>query len=129
MGQPITPSEGLQLANSLIDGKSLQDELKPWQANKTPFGLLFYKYWGGFVKRDKRVLESAKAHLVAANRTEWVTYQNIECMYNLAYEQMVSAALACRLLESREYWVDKNGEQIICDNNAVGKEVNIDITN
>lgn len=32
-GQPITPNEGVQLENSLIDGKPLQDELKAWQVS------------------------------------------------------------------------------------------------
>ena len=75
----------------------MQDELKTWQVSrnvKNPCGLLSYKYWEWFVRRHKRVLESAKGHRVAANRTEWVTYQNIECMYDLVYEQMVSAGLA-----------------------------------
>jgi len=41
-GQPVTPTEGLCLANSLIDGKPIQDQLKILQAQKkvAPTGIL-----------------------------------------------------------------------------------------
>ena len=129
-GQPITPTEGLQFANSLIDGKPLQDELKVYQPSqgKQPTGLLSIRYWQQFIKGNRHVLESAKGYRVAANRTEWVTYQNIECMYNLVCEQMIDAGLARRLSEEEQYWVDENGEQVECEKDSVGKKVNIEIT-
>ena len=54
-GQPITPTEGLALANSLIDGKPIKDELKSFQRckKKEPTGLLSRKYWTLFMKRHQ----------------------------------------------------------------------------
>ena len=130
-GQPITQLEGLEFANSLIDGKPLQAKLKTWQASrrmKNLTGLLSYKYWIQFLKRHGKVLDSARGHRVAANRTEWVTYVNVDCMYNLVYEQMINAGIARRLSESEEYWIDENGEKVSSEDNAVGMKVKIEIT-
>ena len=87
-GQPITPTEGLTLANLFIDQKPIQDKLKVFQASKkkTPTGVLSTKYWQRFMRRHAKQLQAAKGHLVASNFTEWVTYQNIECMYALVYK-------------------------------------------
>ena len=41
-GQPITPTEGLCLANLLIDGKPMQDQLKMLQAQKRQLRLGYY---------------------------------------------------------------------------------------
>ena len=42
-GQPITPTEGLNLANSLISGKPAQDKLKTLQAKKRQFPPGFFQ--------------------------------------------------------------------------------------
>ena len=51
-GQPITPTEGLELANSLIDGKPIQNKLKKFQKQKEalPTGILSKRYWSQFIK-------------------------------------------------------------------------------
>ena len=129
-GQPITPTEGLALANSLIDQKPIQDKLKVFQASikKTPTGLLSTKYWQQFMRRHIKKLQAAKGHLVASNRTEWVTYQNIECMYALVYEQMINSGVARRLPESEHYWTNENGERVESENDAVGMKIEVEIT-
>ena len=68
-GQPISVSEGLDLANSLIDGKPMQNNLKIFQASKkkNPSGLLSRRYWQQFMKRHSKQLEAAKGHLIATN--------------------------------------------------------------
>ena len=45
-GQPITTAEGMELSNSLINGKLLQDKLKIFQRSrkKSPTSLLSRKY-------------------------------------------------------------------------------------
>ena len=44
------------------------------------------------------------------------------------YEQMIDAGLARILSEEEQYWVGKNGEQVECEKDYVGKKVSIKIT-
>ena len=129
-GQPITPSEGLALENFLIDQKPLQSRLKVFQMSKkkAPTGILSTKFWQLFMRRHDKALKAAKGVRVAANRTEWVTYQNVESMYNLVYEQMIDSGLARRLLESEQYFVNENGEVVESENDAFGKKIIVEIT-
>ena len=46
------------------------------------------------MKRHSKQLEAAKGHLIATNRTEWVTFDNINRMYDLVYDQMVDDGVA-----------------------------------
>ena len=45
-------------------------------------------------------------------RSDWTTYNNIESMYDLLYEQMVQAGIAQRLPEGEQYWVDEKGNTV-----------------
>ena len=87
-GQSITPAKGMELANSLIDGKLIQTRLKSFQTSiKTePTGVVSENFWSQFVKRNRDKFKVDKGYRVAGNRTEWVTYENIELMYDLVYE-------------------------------------------
>ena len=58
------------------------------------------------MKRNSKQLDPAKGHLVATNRTEWVTFDNINRMYDLVYYQMVAAGVSRRLSPAEHYWVD-----------------------
>ena len=49
-------------------------------------------------------------------------------MYDLVYDQMVSAGLARMLPESEHYWIDENGEKVQSESDAVGMKVKIEIT-
>ena len=49
-------------------------------------------------------------------------------MYELVYDQMVSACLAPVLPESEQYWIDKNGEKVHSESDAIGMKVKIKIT-
>ena len=57
--QPITPTEGLELANLLIDNKPLQQKLRDLQISirKSPSGILSRKYWTQFMKRHNTYLQ------------------------------------------------------------------------
>ena len=50
--QPITPTEGLTLANSLVEGKEVQENIKNYQRmlGKKPTGKLSAKYWQLFMR-------------------------------------------------------------------------------
>jgi len=72
-------------------------------------------------------LEASKGHLVATNRTEWVTFDNINRMYDLVYNQMVAAGVARRLSPAEHYWGIKWGK-IENESEACGLKVEIEIT-
>ena len=129
-GQPITPTEGLSLANSLIDGKQAQADLKLLQTQKraTPTGLLSKRYWLQFIKRHKNELDVATGYNVSSTRTEWVTYANIEKMYHLVYTQMVNAGVARWLPDSEQYYVNDEGEKVESALDSVGLKVEVEIT-
>ena len=130
IGQPITPSEGIKLANSLIDGKKTQERLKLFQSSikAKPTGLVSSKFWRNFVKRNSDVLEVGKGYRVSNNRMEWVTYENVEKMYNLVYEQMVRSGVAEHLAPDEYYYVNKVGEKVDSKEESVGLQVKINVT-
>ena len=80
------------------------------------------------MKRHEQYLHSRKGYRVACNRTEWVIYNNVKIMYDLIYEQMINAGIAVELPEEEQYWVDKDGEELDSDENAVGLKVKVRIT-
>ena len=59
-----------------------------------PTGTLSARFWQQFVKRNKELLEVGKGSRVANDRIEWVTYENIDQMYDLAYNQMIRSGVA-----------------------------------
>lgn len=74
MIQPLTPKEGLQLANSLIDGKEIQKEIRQFHKYKAMFDtmsveesksngdLLKGGYWRGFIAMHSSKIFSLKAN-------------------------------------------------------------------
>ena len=53
--QCLTPSKGLALINSIIEGTSVQEKLKKWKEKNTPncVGTVGKGYWRLFLKRHK----------------------------------------------------------------------------
>ena len=92
-GQPVTPAEGLAVANSLVSETSIETEIVSWQESrgKQGTGLLSTKYWLQLMKRHKTILQLGKGYKVASDRTEWINYTKIDQMYDLEYEQMTKS--------------------------------------
>lgn len=94
MNQPLTPSEGLQLANSLIDGQEIQGEIRKFHKYKAMFDsmtpeerkgntdMLKGGYWRGFMSRHGNKIFSLKSRRFSTERSSWITYENIELMYD-----------------------------------------------
>ncbi len=68
MRQPITASQGLQLANSLINKKAIQKKVTDWRqthckAFKDGGGKieLGKGYWNSFLRRNRRLIRTKKA--------------------------------------------------------------------
>ena len=108
-GQPITPTEGLHLANSLISGTAIEQKLKAFQRSikDTPTGTVSVKFWKQFCKRNSNLLDVNRGYRVANNRTEWVTHLNINHMYDMVYDQMVAAGVARHLPAEDFYYINE----------------------
>ena len=128
--QPITPTEGLAFANSLIMGKPIQEEIKQYQTmlKKPATGILSKRYWSLFMNCYKDVIESKRGGQIANNRVKWVTYENVKMMYDLVYKQMVQAGIAVALPENEWYWVDYNGFTVESEAESTGLKVKVKLT-
>ena len=64
---------------------------------------------------------------MVGNRTEWMTYENVELVYNLVYEQMVRAGVAKALAPEDYYYVDDKGEKVSSKEESIGLLVEIEL--
>ena len=104
-----TPSEAVQLINSLIEGTQVQRDLI-WFKSKYSHGStgkVGVGYWTAFKKRNKDKIRSKKGKRFELNRSNWSTYRNFNQMYDQVYEHMVDAGLAVKLLSPK--WMNKEG--------------------
>jgi len=108
--QCVTPSTGLALVNSLIDGQPLQDALIKWKKKycvSDQSGTIGKAYWRNFMNRNKHRLVSRRGQKYALDRQNWTTYGNFKNMYDHAIEEMVAAGVAEPL--EKPTWQDRNG--------------------
>ena len=87
MRSPINVTTGLQLANSLIAGTSIELEVKAWKQKHNvqtrlnshgsdAGGLIGWGYWKGFMKRNGHLVKSKKAVKFESKRADWCTHHN-----------------------------------------------------
>lgn len=108
----------------------MQAQIREFQTNirAEPTGVVSAKFWLQFVKRNREKLEVGKGYRVAGNRTEWVTYENVELMYDLVYEQMVRAGVAKVLSPEDRYYVDDKGQRVSSKEESVRLQVKVEVT-
>ena len=130
-GQPMTTTECVELANSLIEGTEVEKSLIKWQKNikKSGTGRLTKKYIKLFLNRNSLELAVSPGSKRDARRTLWSTYENIEKMYDLVYKQMVLSGVAQDLPEDRRYYVNQHNRQTNDVKQAYGKLIDIEIVN
>ena len=80
------------------------------------------------MKRKGEFLSSRKGNRQHNARQDWTTYDNIERMYELVYEEMIDAGIAQRLPEDEHYWVDESGEVVDAEDKAAGHKCTIKLT-
>jgi hypothetical protein len=110
IGQPLTKFQLLSLAESLIDGTDLKDNmikfkqhhkiLGPGELSNSVVGVRWYE---GFMKRHGDMLKRAKGRVRDVNRHNWCTYANFSTMYNVVYEAMVESKVAEKVDEAIIY--------------------------
>ena len=116
--QCLSPSDGLQLANSLVKpGSPVEDAIIEFKkryghpnTNDCRGGLLGPKYWQGFMKRNGHQLTSKRGQKYSMDRTQWTTYQNFHQMYCNVYDEMVTSGVAIKL--DSPVWMDKDGKEV-----------------
>jgi hypothetical protein len=125
MRTPITTAQGLQLANSIIKGTSIEHKVIDWkQRNCKAFQLGYGKaelgkdYWLNFLKRNNHLIRSKKAVKFDVKRAKWCTYLNMQEMYNEIYKDLCSAGLACEHPEP--VWRNEHGEIVEKAEDAFG---------
>ena len=126
-GQPMKPSEVIAFANSLVEGSEIEGTIKAFH-NKTkrnPSNPLGKGWYRGFMRRHAKILSSGKGKRKHNARLNWTSYDNIETMYELLYEQMVEAKIAVHLPEEDHYWVDKKGNIVDSEDKAAGHKCTI----
>jgi len=57
-------------------------------------------YWRGFMSRHGNKIFSLKSRRFSTERSNWITYENIELVYDLVYKQMLKAGVVERLDET-----------------------------
>jgi hypothetical protein len=128
MRQPLNISEGLSLANSLVEGTEWEEAVvefkkkrgwNPLDENGEKKPILGPKWYKNFWKRNSHLLERKKGHKFSKDRSEWSIHRNFVQMYDEVYEAMVKAGVAEKL--SEPMWVDEK-QQATEEKNAFGQK-------
>jgi len=124
MRTPVTTAQGLELANSLIEGKSTQKQLIDWKSkNCHAYKMkgtvkLGKSYWRNFLRRNSHLIRQKKAVKFENKRAQWCNYLNMEEMYQEIYQNLCSAGIACK--HSEAVWRNKDGEVVEQQEQAFG---------
>lgn len=130
MRQCITAAQGLLLANSLIKGEEIEDEIRKFKLEmkyntdmngKNKDGaLLGDAYWRSFLARNRDRLVSKKGRKFAVSRDQWCIWTNFADMYDNVYEAMTEAKVAEKL--ETPAFMDKKGNIVDNEKDAYGRK-------
>jgi hypothetical protein len=124
MRVPITVQEGLELANSVIDGTSIRVSVDAWREKHcagyrvAKIKKLGMGYWRGFMRRNGHLVFAKKAVKFDAKRAVWCTYPNFKQMYDMMYKEMATASIATKL--ETAVWLSANGQIVENESDALG---------
>jgi hypothetical protein len=107
IGQPLSSTEFIQLANSLIEGSPLEEKVLASKRGMKSGAANGEGYYKSFMNRNKDKIDSKCPRKFPADRTKWTTYPNIESMYDMVYPILVEAGVASRAASPQ--WTDKTG--------------------
>lgn len=127
MAVTIDSQTFLDLANDIIKGTPVEEELKMWkEKRKITTDALGFGYYSRFMSRHKHIISSVHITAKDNNRTTWATYDNIEKMYNLIYPLLVEAGIAVKL--DQPVWKDRMGHIVPDETEAFGCQVEYELT-
>ena len=97
--QCITPSTGLKLVNSIIEGTQVQNDLIQFKSKLcgNSDGKVGRNYWRLFMKRNRHKIVSKRGQKYELDRAAWSTYRNFDQMYNQVAEEMIEAKVARKI--------------------------------
>jgi hypothetical protein len=102
--QPVYCGDGLELANSTIEGTESQVAFMEWKKNHLKngpqddtFGKLGQRYWQKNCRRNANVITSKKAVRFNSKRDDWCRLENFADMYDGVYEKMVRSGVEEKL--------------------------------
>jgi len=108
---PVSNTEGLSLANSLIIGMPIEQKIIDWKKKYSYYrksdDVLGTAYWRGFLSRYEHLIVRKRGEKFAMARDDWSKYSNFEKMYESVYDEMVNAGVATKLDEPA--WMDIHG--------------------
>jgi hypothetical protein len=98
--QPLTPTEGLLLMNSLIRTEALQEKLIEFKrrcrlgTDLEDLGVVGRPYWTGFMQRHGDCLVTKREELYASNQSDWAKPMYTKEMYDIIYDEYIAAGVA-----------------------------------
>ncbi len=103
--QPLSSTEAVRVMNDLIDGIKTQEALVSFQtsrklgSHKLHNGKVTTGWWRGFLKSHGNEIFTKRGERFALNRDDWTTFENIQQMYDVIYDELVNARVAFALSE------------------------------
>jgi len=140
MRTPITASQGIQLANSLVQNTKYQKLILEWKSKNCHAYKLSMKcgketekvslglgYWRSFMKRNAHLIRSKKGVKFDNKRAEWCNYLNIKEMYDEIYNNLCLAGHAVEHPEP--VWRDESGTIVESEEKAFGVKSKYELIN
>ena len=130
MRQPITCRQVLELANSLVEGKSIMTKLNDWRRKQCSTFKQIHKegadsillgpgYWRGFMQRNGHLVKAKRGGVkFDVKRSEWCTVQNFQQMYEDVYEELSKTVIATKL--GQPAWFNQEGSIVQLEEEAFG---------
>jgi hypothetical protein len=94
--QPVSCAEGLEVANSLIEGTTIRLDLMAWKKanlkngpDDDSFGSIVFIgtwYWQNFCRRYRNLISAKKAVRFDSKRDDWYRLDNFEDLYERLWE-------------------------------------------
>ena len=127
MRQSLSPSQAINLINSMIDGTQTQLDLIEFKNNSSHGGngTIGIGYWKGFKHRNEHLIVSKRGGKYELDRDKWTTYANFYDMYNHIYDEMVDANVAS--IYEDPMWQDCDGTRCN-ESNSFGCKVTHNLT-
>lgn len=94
--QCITPSQGLKLINSVIEGTLVQEDMLKFKLKccSNRDGMVGLSYWYTFIQRNSHLIVSKKGQKSEIAWISWSIYHNFNQMYSGIREEMVEAKVS-----------------------------------
>ena len=105
--QPLDCGEAVKLANDLIKGTEIREQLIEFQTSRKLGGEDFtYRtlsngWWDGFLRRHGHKIVTKHGERFACLRSDWTTLPSIRQMYDVIYDELEEAGIAVRYPESQ----------------------------